>query len=69
MHTHEYKSEHKNMLILFHNGFLTNKHDICFSCFGFKCLNDTKSNLVIYCFIYCSIDTQYCLSITKMWVT
>ena len=30
--------------------------------------NGTKSNQVIYCLIYCSIDTQYCLSITKEWV-
>ena len=30
--------------------------------------NGTKINQVIYCLIYCSINTQYYLSITKEWV-
>ena len=30
--------------------------------------NGTKSNQVIYCLIYCSIDAQYCISITNEWV-
>ena len=60
--THEYKLESKtSMLNLFKSRFLTHFWYL-------NVENDTKGNQVIYYFIYYSIVTQYCLSITKKWV-
>ena len=59
MHTNEYKLESKkNMPNSFKMEFLLHGYAIFFS--FFVCLNvenDAKSNIVIYYFIYSSIDT------------
>ena len=69
MHTHEYKLESKkNMLNLFKMDFLTPEYDIIFRFWYLNVENETKSNQVIYYFIYSSRDIQYCFSITIKWV-